>query len=64
MYIHNNSGYPSDWAKFTIIFEASIDLNLDRAVRVGYPPKHFKPHFWFSRPDCPLTHCRSLGNSL
>ena len=29
---------------------------VDRVVRVGYPPKRFKPHFWFSRPDCPYTN--------
>ena len=29
---------------------------VDRVVRVGYPPKRFKPHFWFSRPDCPDTN--------
>ena len=28
---------------------------VDRVVRVGYPPKRFKPHFWLSRPDCPLA---------
>ena len=29
---------------------------VDRVVRVGYPPKRFKPNFWFSRPDCPDTN--------
>ena len=44
----------------TGLYFLSFILNLDRAVRVGYPPKRFKPHFWFSRPDCPLTQTGHL----
>ena len=51
------SRYPSDWTIIIFVAYSLKKSHLDRVVRVGYPPKHLKTHFWFSRSDCPTRYC-------